>query len=176
MEMTLVLNSAFEPISVVPWTRAMVLWAKGAVEIVSEHDVEKRAVSFAFKVPSVIRLLRYIRTHSRRATVPWTRANIYRRDSFTCQYCGTQEPSEDLTFDHVIPASRGGRKDWQNIVTCCLSCNRKKNDRTPEEAGMPLLRQPRVPPPSPIFRVSLGIRKTPESWRSFLYWHAELEA
>lgn len=176
MEQTLVLNASYEPVSIVHWQRAMTLFFKGAAEIVAEHDIEKRAVTFTFKLPAVVRLLRYVRSRGARQQVPFSRANIFRRDDYRCQYCGDAFASEDLTFDHVLPASRGGRKDWANIVTACVPCNRQKDDRTPEEAGMHLRRVPRVPTPSPIFRVSLGLRHTPESWRQFLYWHLELEA
>ena len=177
MEQTLVLNASFEPLDVVSWQRAMVLWAKGACEILAEHDDEKRAVSFTFRAPSVVRLLRFVKLRGRReAHVPFTRANIYRRDNYTCGYCGEGFATHDLTFDHVIPAAQGGRKEWANIVTACLPCNRKKGARTPEEAGMVLRHKPRVPAPSPVFRVSVGLRKTPDAWRNFLYWHAELES
>lgn len=176
IESTLVLNASFEPLKIVHWQRAMVLWAQGKVEILAEHDIEKRAVTFSFKLPSVVRLLRFVRTRLRSDSVPFTRANIYRRDDFTCGYCGVAFESEDLTFDHVVPSSRGGKKDWTNIVTACLSCNRRKDNRTPEEAGMTLRHVPGKPKPSPVFKVSLGYRKMPESWRDFLYWNAELES
>ena len=107
--------------------------------------------------------------------MPFTRANIYRRDDYECQYCGGAFASEDLTFDHVVPAAQGGRRDWTNIVTACVPCNTRKGACTPQEAGMLLRRTPRKPVASPVFRVSLGIRQTPASWRDYLYWHAELE-
>jgi 5-methylcytosine-specific restriction endonuclease McrA len=175
VEQTLVLNATYEPVSIVTWQRAMTLFVKGAAEIVAEHDREVRAVSFTFKLPSVVRLLRFVRVRGTREAVPFSRANIFRRDDYTCQYCGAQKDAEDLNFDHVIPASQGGPKCWENIVTACLPCNRQKADRTPEEAGMTLRRAPRRPHASPIFRVSLGIRRTPESWLNYLYWHVELE-
>lgn len=176
MEQTLVLNASYEPISIVHWQRAMTLFFKGAAEIVAEHDIEKRAVTFSFKLPAVVRLLRFVRVRGKREGVPFSRANIFRRDDYTCQYCGEQKDAEDLNFDHVIPASKGGPKCWENIVTACLECNRTKADRTPEDAGMTLRRQPRRPHASPIFRVSLGLRRTPESWLNYLYWNVELES
>jgi 5-methylcytosine-specific restriction endonuclease McrA len=174
MEQTLLLNATFEPLDVMHWQRAMVLWAQGKVEIVETHDREVRSVSFSFKLPSVVRLLKYVRTR-RRPQVQFTRANIYTRDNYTCQYCRKEFATQDLTFDHVVPASQGGTRSWDNIVTCCLNCNRKKANQTPEEAGMTLMRKPIRPAYTPVFRVTLGIRRTPESWRSFLYWNAELD-
>ena len=99
------------------------------------------AVSISFKLPSVIRLLRYIKIKRRFDYVPFSRANIYARDDHRCQYCGDGFPTSELTFDHVVPVAQGGRKDWENIVTCCVTCNRRKGGRTPAEAGMHLLRR-----------------------------------
>lgn len=175
MEQTLVLNATYEPLKVVDWQRAMTLWAQGKVEIIAEYDREVRAVTFSFKLPSVVRLLRFVRSRIGRKHVPFTRWNIYQRDNYTCQYCGDQNKAEDLTFDHVIPASQGGTRTWTNIVTACYPCNRQKGARTPEEAGMKLMRVPRKPDPSPVFRVTFGMRRMPESWRDFLYWTVELE-
>jgi len=171
---TLLLNATYEPIDVVHWQRAMVLWAQNKVEIVATHDQEAHSVSFTFKLPSVVRLLRYVRT-KRRQAVQFTRANIYTRDDYTCQYCRKQFPTDELTFDHVVPVARGGQRSWENITTCCVTCNRRKGSRTPEEAGMALLRHPSRPHYSPIFRVTMGIRRTPETWRDYLYWNAALD-
>lgn len=174
MEQTLLLNATYEPLDVVHWQRAMVLWAQGKVEIVETHDKEVRAVSFSFKLPSVVRLLRFVRS-KRRQVVQFTRANIYTRDNYTCQYCRESFSTNELTFDHVLPVSRGGARSWDNIVTCCVTCNRKKGSRTPDEAGLTLMRKPSRPAFTPVFRVTIGIRRTPESWRDYLYWNAELE-
>lgn len=174
MEQTLVLNATYEALDVVSWQRAMTLWAQGKVEIMETHDREVRAVTFTFKLPSVVRLLRFVRQR-KRTTVPFTRANIYARDQYTCQYCRREFHSTDLTFDHVTPVSQGGRRDWENIVTACVSCNRRKANRTPEEAGMSLPRPPRKPINTPAFRLSIGYRRAPENWRDYLYWHATLD-
>lgn len=176
IEQCLILNATYEPLKVVDWRRAMTLVCLGKVEVIDVHDREVRAVSFSFKLPSIVRLLRFVKVRIQRDSVPFTRANIYRRDAFTCQYCGEAFETEALTYDHVIPSARGGRRGWENIVTACVSCNRRKDARTPEEAGMPLRRLPRRPAPAPIFRVTIGLRKTPESWRNWLYWNAELES
>lgn len=167
---TLLLNATYEPITVVPWQRAMVLWAQGKVEIVDVHDREVRAVSFTFKLPSIVRLLRFVRVRHRTTHLPFTRANIYARDNHECQYCGSHE---ELTFDHVIPEAQGGLKAWENIVTACLDCNKRKGSRTPEQAGMRLRRAPQRP--SAAVRVVVGVRHAPASWLDYLYWNIELD-
>lgn len=173
-EQTLVLNACYTPLDVVDWRRAITLWVQGKAEIVERHDTEVWSVSFSFKLPAVVRLLHYVKT-GRRPEVPFTRANIYTRDGYRCQYCTQSFTSEDLTFDHVIPVSRGGQRSWDNIVASCIPCNRTKGNRTPLEAEMTLARVPKRPPYSPLFRVTAGIRKTPESWRNYLYWHSSLD-
>lgn len=175
MEQTLLLNATYEPLKVVHWQKAVTLWCQGKVEIVAEHEREIRTVKFSFKMPSVIRLLRYVRIKKRFDYVPFSRANIYARDGYTCQYCAQSFPTQELTFDHVVPVSQGGRKDWENIVTCCVSCNRRKGGRTPEEARMRLVRTPRRPDSAPAIRITIGLRSAPDAWRDYLYWNLELD-
>jgi 5-methylcytosine-specific restriction endonuclease McrA len=175
MEQTLLLNASYEPLRVLNWQKAITLWCQGKVEVIAVHDREIRAVSFSLKLPSVIRLLRFVKIKRRFDYVPFSRANIYARDSHTCQYCNTAFGTADLTFDHVVPVAQGGRKDWENIVTCCVTCNRRKGGRTPEEAGMQLRRPPRRPSSTPAVRVTIGLREAPESWRDYLYWNLELD-
>lgn len=174
MEHTLLLNATFEPLKVISWKRAMSLWCEGRVEILETHDAEKRAVTFSFKVPSIVRLLRFVKVRNLHQ-VKFSRSNIYVRDEYTCQYCADQFEPEELTFDHVIPVAHGGRRSWENIVTCCVPCNRKKDARTPAEAGMTLARPPRRPAASARFRATVGLRKTPASWRDYLYWNVALD-
>ena len=175
MEQTLLLNASYEPLKVVHWQKAITLWCQGKVEIVETHDREVRAVSFTFKLPSVVRLLRFVKIKRHLDYVPFSRANIYARDSHICQYCNDPHLTSDLTFDHVVPVAQGGRKDWENIVTCCARCNRRKGGRTPQEAGMRLIRHPRRPDSAPAIRVTIGLRNAPESWRDYLYWNVELD-
>ena len=175
MEQTLLLNASYEPLKVVHWQKAITLWCQGKVEVIAVHDREVHAVSITFKLPSVIRLLRFVRIKRRFDYVPFSRANIYARDDYTCQYCGKVHPTSELTFDHVTPVAHGGRKDWENIVTCCVGCNRRKGGRTPNEAGMGLMRAPRRPESAPAIRITIGLRDAPESWRDYLYWNVELE-
>lgn len=174
MEQTLLLNASYEPLKIVSWQRAMTLWVQDKVEILETHGTIVRAVSFSFKLPSVVRLLHFVKLR-RRPVVQFTRANIYQRDNHTCQYCLTQLEAEDLTFDHVVPVAAGGTRGWENIVTACEPCNRKKGARTPKEAGMVLRHKPRRPTVfAPTVKVSLGYR-TPATWREYLYWNVELD-
>lgn len=175
MEQTLLLNASYEPLKIVHWKRAVTLLCQGKVEVISVYDREIRAVSFTFKLPSVIRLLRYIRIKRRFDYVPFSRANIYARDQHCCQYCGEDFPTSELTFDHVVPVAQGGRKDWENIVTSCIPCNRRKGGRTPIEAGLTLIRPPKRPTSAPAVRITIGLRQAPESWRDYLYWNVELD-
>jgi 5-methylcytosine-specific restriction endonuclease McrA len=116
-----------------------------------------------------------VRIKQRFDYVPFSRANIYARDEYKCQYCARVFPTPELTFDHVVPVSQAGRKDWENIVTCCVTCNRRKGGRTPHEAGMTLIRPPRRPNAAPAIRITIGLRQAPESWRDYLYWNLELD-
>ena len=175
MEQTLLLNASYEPMKVVCWRKAVTLLCQGKVEVISVYDREIRSVSITFRLPSVIRLLRYVRIKRRFDYVPFSRANIYSRDEHTCQYCGRQMSTCELTFDHVVPVTHGGRKAWENIVTCCVSCNRRKGGRTPAEARMHLVRLPRRPESVPALRITIGLRHAPDSWRDYLYWNVELE-
>jgi 5-methylcytosine-specific restriction endonuclease McrA len=175
MQQALLLNATFEPLKVVDWQKAITLWCQGKVEVIAHHDREVRSVSFTIKLPSVIRLLRFVKIKRRFDYVPFSRANIYSRDRYTCQYCHQTFPTAELTFDHVVPVAQGGRKDWENIVTCCVGCNRLKGGRTPAEAGMKLLRTPRRPDSAPAIRITVGLHNAPESWRDYLYWNVELE-
>ncbi|MEX2661487.1 MAG: HNH endonuclease [Vicinamibacterales bacterium] len=176
MEQTLLLNATYEPLKVVHWQKAITLWCQGKVEVISVYnDREVRSVSFSFKLPSVIRLLRYIKIKRNINYVPFSRANIYARDDHSCQYCGKVFPTAELTFDHVVPVAQGGRKDWENIVTCCVACNRKKGGRTPAGAGMHLTRMPRRPDKAPAIRITVGMKNAPEGWRDYFYWNMELD-
>jgi 5-methylcytosine-specific restriction endonuclease McrA len=175
MEQTLLLNASFEPLKVVHWQKAVTLLCQGKVEVISVYDRDIRSVTFTIKLPAVIRLLRYVRIKHRFDYVPFSRANIYARDEHTCQYCGRTLPTSELTFDHVVPVAQGGRKDWENIVTCCVACNRKKGGLTPAGAGMRLVRLPKRPESAPALRITIGLRNAPESWRDYLYWNVELE-
>ncbi|WP_261664098.1 HNH endonuclease [Deinococcus sp. Marseille-Q6407] len=137
----LVLNASYEPLQVTSIKRAITLTQFGVAEVLEESRDVVRSPSTVMQVPSVIRLRRYVRRPNTFA-VPFNRRNVLRRDAFTCQYCGS---GENLTLDHVMPRSRGGRHEWTNVTTACRDCNQRKGSRTPEEAQMPLQHGPRVP-------------------------------
>ena len=124
-----------------------------------------RSVSFEIQVPRVIRLLRYDRIP--RHTLRFNRRNLFARDGHRCQYCGNTPPSQQLSLDHVIPRSRGGDNSWENVVCSCVRCNTRKGGRTPQEARMTLLRQPRKPAQSPLLTNKLQNPKY-VTWRAFL--------
>ena len=125
------------------------------------------------RVPEVISLARFDRLPHK--SVAFSRRNLFARDRFTCQYCGTQPGSEELTIDHVVPRSHGGESTWENCVLACVTCNHRKADRTPDEARMPLRRPPTRPAWKPIYS---GRSVHIASWAKFIseaYWKAELE-
>ena len=125
LEAVIVLNAGYEFMGLVSWQRAMAMLCTGKVEVVKESDRTVRTVSRTFRVPAVIRLLKFIRQIYRRE-VPFSRKNILVRDSCVCQYCGGEHSTGELTIDHIIPKVQGGSNEWTNVVTCCRSCNMKK--------------------------------------------------
>ena len=173
MDRTLLLNATYEPLRIVPWQKAIILLMKGKVEVLAEHERIIRGVAMTIALPSVLRLNRHIRISRRLHHVPFSRTNIYTRDRYQCQYCARRLPSTKLTFDHVVPVSQGGRKDWENIVTCCIDCNRRKGGKTPDQAGLSLLRRPKRPRFLPALRISVGLAHVPDCWRDYLYWNLE---
>ena len=175
----LVLNADFRPLSYFPlslwsWQEAVKAVFLDRVNIVSEYDRVVRSPSFEIRLPSVIALKDYIPTARRPA---FTRFNVFLRDRFTCQYCSERHVANDLTFDHIVPRSRGGQTVWTNVVTACGTCNLAKGSRLPNECGM----FPRTSPFQPTsFELQENGRGYPpnylhESWRDFLYWDSELD-
>jgi len=170
MERVLLLNATYEPLRVISWKRAITLLTVGKVEVLEAYDREVRSVSFAIQLPAVVRLLHLVRF--RKHTIRFSRENIYIRDKYQCQYCGKPMPGCDLTYDHVIPKSMGGKTAWENIVTCCLPCNKQKGGRTPSQAKMRLIRQAKRPSWHPILMITLRISNTPDLWRNYLFYHS----
>jgi 5-methylcytosine-specific restriction endonuclease McrA len=172
MEQVLLLNITYEPLKIINWKKAITMLCLGKVEVIEEYSRDIHSVSFTVKLPSVVRLLRMVKRP--KAPVKFSRQNIYARDRYQCQYCGHRFPTEDLTYDHVLPKSRGGKTEWENIVTCCIECNRKKGGRMPSEASMTLIRKPSRPTWVPAIRITVGFKQIPQTWRDYLYWNVEL--
>lgn len=172
-EHVLLLNASFEPLNVIGWRRAVKLVVLEKAEIVEASPHEVHSVSTRMHVPSVVRLTSFVRFRRREAK--FSRRNIYTRDDFRCQYCGHRPPSQELTCDHVIPRSRGGRTEWSNIVTCCVPCNRRKGGRTPSEAGLHLIRTPAQPTWLWGVQNRFASRRPPKAWHVYLYLDRDLE-
>ena len=137
----LVLNFDYSPISVCTVEKAFLLiYLEKAEEVQDFEGVFLCTVSQKFRTPAVVRLLRYVKLPYK--SVELTRNNVFKRDGFECQYCGS---GRDLTLDHVMPRSRGGTSNWKNLVTACKPCNAKKGDDTPTEAGLDLRQKPFKP-------------------------------
>ncbi|MFN4294168.1 MAG: HNH endonuclease [Thermoflexales bacterium] len=158
------LNVTYEPLSVVPVPRAIHLLMVQRAELIEASDAVIRSERLQLPVPQVIRLLHYVRV-PHNLPLPLSRRALLLRDDYTCQYCGAQPGRENLTIDHVIPRSRGGRTEWENVVAACGACNRKKGNRTPEEAGMTLLRKPHRPR---FWAMTLLTMATNDVWRKYL--------
>ena len=173
----LVLNAdyrplSYYPLSLWPWQDAIKAAFLERVDIVAEYDEYVHSPTTRIRIPSVVVLKDYVR-HQKR--VAFTRFNLFLRDEFSCQYCGA---TGDLTFDHVVPRSRGGVTSWENVVAACSSCNLKKGARSLKQAGMSLRKTPRQPGAEELRNMG---RKFPpgylhDSWLDFLYWDSELDA
>jgi 5-methylcytosine-specific restriction endonuclease McrA len=161
----LVLNAAYEPLNVVSVQRAMVLLCKGAAVVQETSQFVLRTPKLTIPLPSVIRLLTYRRVprHSRAVS----RKNILIRDSYSCQYCGSALSAAKLTLDHVIPRSRHGKSTWENLVACCYPCNNRKDNRTPTEAGMELLK---VPVSFSIHSKHRLLGRDEAAWKPYLFF------
>jgi 5-methylcytosine-specific restriction endonuclease McrA len=199
----LLLNFDGTPIKVITWQRAFSLIVEGRAMLVEAYDRVLRSVSEEFLWPAVVRLTAYRKLKAR---VRFNRANVLARDGYTCQYCGAAPRSragrplvDQLTIDHVVPraqavSGRVTRSDgkvvsitcWENVVCACETCNLRKADRTPAQAGMPLLRRvlPKAPQPVDVLRMSLYRSVIPTQWKDYLpesagewagYWTDELE-
>ena len=173
----LVLNADYRPLSYYPlslwcWQDAVKAAFMDRVDIVAEYDEYVHSPSTRIRIPSVVVLKDYVKPQKR---VAFTRFNLFLRDGFLCQYCGSKG---DLTFDHVVPRASGGVTSWENVVAACSRCNLKKGSKSLRRAGMSLRRAPRQPS-SEELRNS-GRQFPPnylhDSWMDFLYWDRELES
>lgn len=163
MEIVLVLNANFEPLNVCNIRRAICLMVMDKANLVENGRGEIHTINCSFPKPSIIRLQRMI--HRPRSSVKLTRREIFRRDSFTCQYCGSS--SRDLTVDHIVPKHMGGEHSWENVVTACTYCNHKKGGRTLRQAGMHLKKLAKEPPASAMYLYNHYLNENSE-WEPFL--------
>ncbi len=164
----LVLNATYEPINVCAARRAVVLVLKGIARAEESNGHVLRCSQCHFPLPSVIRLLDYRRIPQRSRAL--SRKNILMRDRNTCQYCGRLASAPELTLDHVVPRSRGGKSTWENLVACCKPCNHQKRDRLPAEAEMTLLRPPRPLNLHTSRHLMRMMGKSDEKWRKYLFY------
>ncbi len=177
---SLVLNRNWVPITMTSVRRAVTLVYKGLARVVSPSTYETftfdswirvdasedeaciRTVSLRIRVPEAILLASYDAIpHSH---IPFTRKNLYRRDRFTCQYCGKRPQVRELTIDHIVPRSKGGRSTWTNCVVACMTCNTRKSDRTPSQVGLTLHSRPHKPKWQPHITIPAG----KETWEKFI--------
>jgi len=172
----LVLNADFRPLSYYPlslwsWQETVKAVFLERVNIVSEYDHSVHSPTFEMRLPSVVSLKYYVKP----ALYPaFTRFNVFLRDRFSCQYCGSKH---DLTFDHVVPRSRGGQTRWDNVVAACSPCNLAKSNKMPSVCGMQPAQMPYRPT---VYELHRNGRAFPpnylhDSWLDYLYWDSELE-
>jgi 5-methylcytosine-specific restriction endonuclease McrA len=174
-----VLNADFRPLSYFPlslwsWQDAIKAVFLDRVSVVSEYERTIRSPSLEIRLPSVIALKEYIPASRRPA---FTRFNVFLRDKFACQYCGGGFAAQDLTFDHLVPKSLGGRTTWHNVLAACSPCNLRKGNRLAHHVGMLPIRLPDEPSTSELQENGRAFPPNylHQSWRDFLYWDSELD-
>lgn len=187
---TLVLNRNWQPVNIASVARALTLVWNQAARVVDPESYQLydwedwarlapqddqpfvRTVSMRLRVPEIVSLITFDRLPQ--SVVTFSRRNIFKRDRYTCQFCGNQPQPDDLTIDHVVPRSQGGQSTWENCVLACVACNHKKANRTPAQAGMRLRKAPVRPDWNPVYSQH-AVRV--ESWTKFIshaYWDVEL--
>jgi 5-methylcytosine-specific restriction endonuclease McrA len=168
---TLLLNASYEPLGVITKRRALSLLLRERVDAVTEEITALYGAAETLSIPAVLRLRRYVNVPRRGAR--WSRRGVMQRDNYTCIYCGIQAGKArgkrllnrtDFTLDHIIPQSRGGRNSWGNTACACPDCNGRKGDRTPHEAKMAMLWEPKIPRVD--YLVASG--EVPDSWKFYL--------
>ncbi|MBX3010893.1 MAG: HNH endonuclease [Caldilineaceae bacterium] len=171
MSAILLLNASYEPLAVIPARRALSLLLRERVDAVTEELINISTTAHDLSIPTVLRLRRYVRAPKR--GVRWSRRGIFQRDNYGCIYCGIRAgeaqgelllTKRDFTLDHILPKSRGGRNTWSNTACACPKCNQRKGNRTPHEAGMALLWEPKTP------RVDYWVAsgEVPTAWKFYL--------
>ena len=162
---TLLLNSWGLPHRILNWYDAICLVYQEKATVMEEYDLTVSSPSTTYYIPAVMQLKNSFA--SIKKGIKFSRVNVYTRDHFKCQYCGNRKSLSELNYDHVVPRRYGGKTEWGNIVTCCYPCNNKKGGRTPEQAGMKLLRVPAKPTSLPLHSVFVR-GSIPEPWKPYL--------
>lgn len=167
----LLLNNTFEPIKVISWQKAIVLHFKKKVEIVEEYEgMILHSQRLNIKVPAVVRLHYYVSIRKFQA-LRFSKENIFFRDNYTCSYCGKKFPKSQLTLDHVIPFSRGGKKTWDNIVTACTRCNNEKSDKSLDQFSKmkgKKFNKPKEPSIQNYLKFYIKVQQIPDKWKFYL--------
>lgn len=163
---TLLLSQGYQLIKKISPKRAICMHFLGKVDVVEEYPETINSPTLAINIPAVVRLLHYAKTEPMK--VRFSRTSVYARDGHICQYCGGSFKKANLTLDHVIPKSFGGKTNWTNIVTCCKACNTKKANKTPHQANMRLISKPKYPNPKHVCVESLG-DDVPEQWKNWIF-------
>lgn len=194
---TLILTQEFAPHKVVPWDRAVLMLFQGKIEVVEEYEEVLSVLTAArlrdfphvaraygqrlvagepltVRTPSVARLWRSVGRMKR--GVKFSRVNVFTRDGFRCCYCATPGQFKELNYDHVLPRHLGGKTVWENIVTSCYPCNSKKANRTPEQAGMKLRKQPFKPKTLPMVGPRFDLKSVPTQWLGYLPGFGDMAA
>jgi 5-methylcytosine-specific restriction endonuclease McrA len=175
----LALSSSYIPVGRIPWQDAICDVLSGRAEILETYaDRAIHTVSEVFPMPSVIRFFRKVTGLFHKRSVKFNRKNVWLRDKGHCQYCDLKVSLSEFTYDHVNPLSQGGKTTWDNIVVCCMKCNQRKANRTPDQAKMRVISSPVAPKSLPMTALPLGGGDMPETWKDYLsshqYWNGSL--
>ena len=162
---TLLLNSWCSPHKIIGWYEAICLLYLGKAVSLEDYDETVSSPSVTYYIPAVMQLKRAFVPVKK--SVNFTRSNVLARDKYTCQYCGVRFSMKGLNYDHVLPRRQGGKTEWANIVSSCIPCNEKKGGRTPEQAGMKLLRKPARPSSLPLHAIYIE-GSIPPIWEQYL--------
>lgn len=165
---TLLLATTYEPLKVISWKKAVTLLFLDKVEVIENYRRVVHSPSLQLELPAVVKLLHSVPRRPHR--VKFSRQNLFFRDNYTCQYCMKPHPSHMLTYDHVLPRSKGGKTTWTNIVTSCIPCNLKKGNRLPQAASLRLHRPPEEPRWLPTLSLAIRRESAPTVWRDYLAW------
>lgn len=163
---TLLLTPYMTPLKAISWQMAVRLVYQEKARVIEEYEEDISSPSVTWKMPAVIQLIRPLSAMKR--GIKFSRINVFTRDKFMCQFCGSRKQMRELNYDHVVPRVQGGKTNWENITSSCYSCNGKKGNRTPEQAGMKLLNKPFRPKSLPMTYMAMDRRNVPEIWKPYV--------